>query len=157
MSQTPLSPQELAQLAQRAQEQAQVVLKKLPLLGPVAWLLMQQGSTRHIALADLEWRVFPALVLEQAKLYLKNDAPLAFASWGLLSEAAAGRYRQVQQLAPADWKSGDQVWLVDLVAPFGGADQVLKDLRENVFPTSVIRQVSTESSVMEWAPGRTRQ
>lgn len=157
MSQVPLSPQELAQLAQRAQEQAQVVLKKLPLLGPIAWLLMQQGPTRHLSLADMEWRVFPALVLEQVKLYLKNDAPLAFASWGLLSEAAAGRYRQAQRLAPADWKSGDQVWLVDLVAPFGGADQVLEDLRKNIFPTSVIRQVTTESSVLEWAPVCTRQ
>lgn len=102
----------------------------------------------------MEWRILPALVLEQAKLYLKNDAPLAFASWGPLSEAVAERYRQAQRLAPADWKSGDQVWLVDLVAPFGGGDQVLKDLRENVFPTSKLHQLALfsnpEAKVVEW-------
>jgi cytolysin-activating lysine-acyltransferase len=37
------------------------------------------------------------------------------------------------RLAPNDWKSGDILWLVDIVAPFGGQEQMIKDLKEKVF------------------------
>jgi cytolysin-activating lysine-acyltransferase len=151
--------EELAKLAQLAREQAQAVLQKLPLLGPVVWLMMQQGPTRHTFVADLEWRVLPALVLDQAKLYMKDSLPLAFATWARLSHAAAERFRQPPyRLAPADWKSGDQIWLVDVIAPFGGANDVLKDLRENVFPASRLHQLAplppSEAKVIEWPPVR---
>jgi len=31
--------------------------------------------------------------------------------------------------APGDWNSGDTLWLVDLVAPFGRQDDMLNELR----------------------------
>ncbi|HVA12670.1 MAG TPA: toxin-activating lysine-acyltransferase [Stellaceae bacterium] len=34
------------------------------------------------------------------------------------------------RLAPAEWKSGDRLWLIDLFAPFGHAELALKELRE---------------------------
>jgi len=115
-------PAELEQFAKRAREQAEKVLKKVPVLGPVSWLLLSGAATRHMLLSDLEWRVMPALMLDQAKLYLRGETPIAFASWARLSEAVAQRYRMPpHQLAPSDWKSGDQVWLVDVLTPFGGA------------------------------------
>jgi cytolysin-activating lysine-acyltransferase len=43
------------------------------------------------------------------------------------------------RLAPADWKSGEKLWLVDIVAPFGGHDAVLKDLKEKMFPQETIK------------------
>jgi cytolysin-activating lysine-acyltransferase len=137
-----LPPQELAGLAELAKKQAHKVLGKIPLLGPVAWLMMQQSHSRHTLLSELEWRVLPALLLDQAKLYMKDDAPVAFASWARLSEAAAQRYRNSpHQLVAGDWASGDQVWLIDVFTPFGGAQDVLKDLRENVLSGQVIHQL----------------
>lgn len=145
----------LAELARAAKAQAQRVVDKLPLLGPVAWLMMQQGPGRHAFVADLEWRVMPPLVLDQAKLYLRDGMPLAFVTWALLSEAVAERYRQMpHHLAPADWRSGDQPWIVDLFAPFGGAQDVLQDLRDNVFAGKTIRQLGAmtdgQAEVVEW-------
>jgi cytolysin-activating lysine-acyltransferase len=35
-------------------------------------------------------------------------------------------------LAPGDWKSGPEAWLIDLVAPFGGGGDVIKDVKEKV-------------------------
>lgn len=143
------------EIAQHAQQQAQAVFRKLPLLGPVAWLMMQQGASRHAFVADLEWRIMPPLLLDQAKLYMKGDAPLAFVSWARLSDAAIARYRMApHHLAPSDWNSGDKVWIVDLFAPFGDVDKVLKDVRENIFPSSVLFQLAPASegiaSVQEW-------
>jgi cytolysin-activating lysine-acyltransferase len=149
-----LPPEELAGLAALARQQAHKVLCKIPLLGPVTWLMLQQATGRQTLLGELEWRVMPALMLDQAKLYLKDEAPVAFASWARLSEEVAQRYQTApHQLTMADWASGDQIWLIDVFTPFGGAQEVLKDLREKVFAGQVVRQlvpVGAQAKVMTW-------
>lgn len=130
-------------LARYAKEQAQRVMKKIPLLGAVSWLMMQQSSTRHTLLSELEWRVMPALVLDQAKLFMRESAPIAYVSWARLSDEVATRYQTPpHQLTPADWQSGDQIWLIDLCAPFGGAQKVMKELRESVFTGQKVHQLT---------------
>jgi cytolysin-activating lysine-acyltransferase len=151
--------EQFEKLAQLAREQAKKVTDKLPILGPVTWLMTQQSATRHVFLADMEWRIMPALILDQAKLYMKDDMPIAFISWAYLSKSVSDRYQQSpHQLAPADWKSGEQIWIVDLIAPFGGGEEVLKDLRENLFPTATVFQLMPAPNktvkTMEWPPIR---
>lgn len=131
-------PPELAAMAQAARDGARQALSLLPVLGHVTWLMLQQGATRNTLLGDLEWRVMPPLLLKQARVHMQGDAPLAYVSWALLSEEAAARYRAApHRLAAADWKSGDQVWLVDLFTPFGGAQDLLKQLRQQFAGRSV--------------------
>jgi cytolysin-activating lysine-acyltransferase len=85
----------------------------------------------------------PPLVLDQAKLYMRDNAPVAYVSWAKLSEAVAGRYCAApHQLAAGDWQSGTQIWIVDLYAPFGGAIEVLQDLRDTVLQGQVIHQLA---------------
>lgn len=43
------------------------------------------------------------------------------------------------KLRPQDWKSGDTLWVVEVIAPFGGAEEMVKDLKEKVFPEREIR------------------
>ncbi|MBW8723161.1 MAG: toxin-activating lysine-acyltransferase [Polaromonas sp.] len=149
-----MPPEELAALADLARQQAHKALGKIPLLGPVTWLMLQQAAGRQTLLGELEWRVMPALMLDQAKLYLKDEAPVAFASWARLSEDVAQRYQTApHQLMMTDWISGDQIWLIDVFTPFGGAQDVLKNLREKVFAGQVVRQlvpVGAQTKVMAW-------
>ena len=136
-----LNEQEFQDLANYAKEQAQRVMSKIPILGAVTWLMMQQSATRHTLLSELEWRVMPALVLDQAKLFMRDSAPIAYVSWARLSQEVAERYQQApHHLSAADWRSGEQVWIVDLCTPFGGVQEVMKDLRESVFPGQEIHQ-----------------
>lgn len=138
---TPLNEQESQDLATYAKEQAQRVMGKIPLLGAVSWLMMQQSATRHTLLSELEWRVMPALVLDQAKLFMRENAPIAYVSWARLSDDVAKRYQQApHHLSASDWRSGEQIWIVDLCTPFGGIQEVMKDLRESVFPGQEIHQ-----------------
>ena len=146
---------ELDALKRLADQQAQKVLSKVPVLGSVAWLMLQQNAGRQTLLGELEWRVMPALMLDQAKLYLRGLAPVAYVSWAKLDPAAAERYRSApHQLTAADWKSGDQIWLVDVLAPFGGAREILEDLREKVFAGQALHQlmpVATDiAKVLTW-------
>ena len=150
-----IPPEDLASLAVLAKKQAQKALTKIPLLGPVTWLMMQQAGSRHTLISELEWRVLPALLLDQAKLYLKDEAPGAFVSWAKFSPEVAQRYQKApHQLMMSDWSSGEQVWLIDVFTPFGGAQEMLKDLREKVFAGQVVNQLiplpNAPAKVMAW-------
>jgi cytolysin-activating lysine-acyltransferase len=143
-------------LVELAKQQAEKVMSKIPLLGAVSWLMMQQTATRHTLLSELEWRVMPPLMLDQAKLYMKEKAPLAYVSWAYLSEDAAKRYRQTpHHLMPSDWKSGDQVWMIDLCTPFGGSQELMNDLREGVLSGQEVHQLMLGADgkidVMTWS------
>jgi cytolysin-activating lysine-acyltransferase len=150
-----MSADDMTQLAELANEQAKRVMEKIPLLGSVAWLMMQQGATRHTLISELEWRVLPALVLNQSKLYMRDNAPVAYVSWAKLSAAAIGRYKSSpHHLTSSDWKSGDQVWIIDMFTPFGGAMEVMKDVREVVFKGLSVHQlipsVMGDAKTMMW-------
>ena len=150
-----MTPQQMEEIASLAKTQAKKVFTKVPLLGAVTWLLMQQTATRHTLISELEWRVMPALVLDQAKLYIREEAPVAYASWAFLSEESSLRFRTTpHHLTSTDWKSGDQIWLVDVVAPFGGTQDLINDLRGNVFHGKAIHQLlpvgEGPSKVLTW-------
>ena len=116
------------------------ILERLPALGPIVLLYMQSPLRRLQFLADLEWLLMPPLMLGQCKLYMKKRYPISFASWALLDQAAEDRLTaNAGRLRPEDWQSGDRPWLIDLVAPFGGLDVMLADLRRNEFPGKRLR------------------
>lgn len=141
-----MTPEQAAQFSAQLKAQAQHVVSKLPLLGAVAWLMLQHSTTRHTLVSELEWRVMPPLVLDQAKLYMRDNAPVAYVSWAKLSDKVAQRYSAApHQLAIGDWQSGDQTWIVDLYAPFGGATEVLQDLRDTVLKGRTIHQLTLNS------------
>src|SRR2546428_5091239 len=104
------------------------------LLGQVAWLMMQSPVHRHLFLADLEYRVAPPLMLQQFRLYRRDNVPVAFVSWALLTEEVEKRVQSgAWRLQRADWRSGDRLWGGDLVAPPGGVGGGLEGLRGKGF------------------------
>ena len=131
---------EAEELKNALHEKAMQLLKKLPAFGPVILLYLQSSHRRFHFISDLEWLLIPPLVSGQCKLYMKKEYPFAYVSWAFLNEESekilstnGGRIR------PEDWKSGDQLWIMDIVAPFGEADKMLADLQRNEFPDRTIR------------------
>lgn len=120
--------------ATAALDQAKDALAKLPILGPALWLYARDPIKKYMFLGDIDWAVLPPIVLDQCRLYTKSGLPYAFITWAFLNEALATRLRLAQsKIAPHEWKSGEEVWIVDAVAPFGQLEETLKDLRENTF------------------------
>jgi cytolysin-activating lysine-acyltransferase len=72
---------------------------------------------------------------EQAvQVFKTGEKPFAFVSWALLNEEAEKRLISGQpRLRPGDWRSGDRLWLIDVVAPFGGPEGVLTHLKQKLF------------------------
>ena len=116
------------------------VLKRLPAMGPVIMLYMQSSHRKFQFISDIEWLLLPPLMIDQCKLYMKKEYPISFVSWAYLDEAAEKRMlKNGGKLRPEDWQSGDRLWLIDIVAPFGGVQNMLLDLQTNEFPGKAIR------------------
>lgn len=91
---------------------------------------------------DLEWRVFPPIMLGQYKLHTDSKVgglPTAYASWAFLSKEAESIYRDTHKLRPGDWRSGDCPWLVDFIIPFGGASPLLEELHYQIHKERELR------------------
>lgn len=103
-------------------------------LGEIVWLLTQSPAHKQLFIADLEWFCMPALLLEQFRIYNGADRPAAVAIWARVSEATDARLRESgTRLRPDEWRGGERAWLIELVAPFGGEDEILRDLSTQVF------------------------
>lgn len=136
---------ENAALKEHIHAQSLKVLQRLPAMGPVIMLYMQSSHRRFQFISDLEWLLLPPLVTGQCKLYMKKEYPISFVSWAFLDEAAEKRlFRNGGRLRPDDWKSGDRLWIIDIVAPFGGVENMLGDIRRNEFPDQVIRLIAPD-------------
>lgn len=120
-------------------------------LGQITWLFSQSPVHKHLKIGDLEWSVMPAILHEQFRVFrfgplpgLDNvkpedflpgfdkagleQMPLGVAFWGLLSEAAEAKVEAGERLAADEWKSGDRLWLLELISPFANAENKLAEL-----------------------------
>jgi cytolysin-activating lysine-acyltransferase len=135
-------------------------------VGEIVGLLTQSGAHRHPFLADLEWLVGPPLALRQFRIFRDDKKPLAVALWASVSdevekELIAGRTR----LKPNEWKSGESLWLIDLIAPGisdGVQGKLVAELVQRVFldrglKLRVFDRASGVQKVVELGPDTTNK
>ncbi|HYJ42183.1 MAG TPA: toxin-activating lysine-acyltransferase [Steroidobacteraceae bacterium] len=86
---------------------------------------------RTEALQPLGIHLWPAVRLNQIGfLYNSKGSPVAFATWAFVTDEVA----QSMLADPnynmdiSEWNEGDQLWLVDFVAPFGEARNLMRKL-----------------------------
>jgi len=111
-------------------------------LGEIVWLMSQSPLHKTMLISDLEWMVMVPTFVQQFRLYYDKDKPIGVVLWAEVDGEVAGRLAQgVSRLRPQDWKSGAavseaerQLWIVDVVAPFGGAEDMVRELKAKVFP-----------------------
>lgn len=145
-------PEQTAPAAGENQPQADA--DPLWVMGQVCTLMAVSPGHKHLALADLEWLVMPAISSRQFRLFRGNGQPIGFISWAFLDDEAELRLRRPRPyLRPADWRSGPKCWLVDLVAPFGHAEAILSELREHVLPGIEIHTLNGVLGANGQAPG----
>lgn len=126
-------------------------------LGEITWLLSQSPVHKQLFISDLEWFVMPAVLLEQFRIFNGKDHPVGVALWARVSDETQQRLiNGGYKLRPDEWKSGNNPWLIELIAPFGGQDEMLADFSAHIFPTEAFsyHHVSPqgERSVAKYEP-----
>lgn len=116
-------------------------------LGQIVWLLSQSKVHREIKIKDLEWSFMPAVMHEQFRIFrfgplpgvepskladgqnvkMIEQMPLGAAIWAKLSKEAEAKLERGEHLTPEEWKSGDRIWLVELVSPFATPENKLQE------------------------------
>ncbi|MBI3531354.1 MAG: toxin-activating lysine-acyltransferase [Burkholderiales bacterium] len=101
-------------------------------LGAVTWLLMQSAQHRGLPLRMLDKLVLPPLKTGQYILLNEQqtlpttqevlpEIPVAWLAWANLSAQAEAYYLSdhLGGLGPHEWSSGDRMWFIHWIAPFG--------------------------------------
>jgi cytolysin-activating lysine-acyltransferase len=90
-------------------------------LGEITWLMTQSPRHKVLTLGDLEWLVMPAILLRQFRIFYQGEQPVGVALWALADDLVAKRIDAGNtRLAAVEWKSGINMRIIDIVAPFGG-------------------------------------
>ncbi|RED13904.1 toxin-activating lysine-acyltransferase [Pontivivens insulae] len=108
--------------------------------GEMVWLYSRSEIHKNWPINSVHQWLTPALKARQYRIYHKRGKPIGFVTWARLSAKVEEAYvRNPGSLTPDNWKSGERIWLIDFVAPFGDAKQISRDLRNTVFPDDVGR------------------
>lgn len=109
--------------------------KRHELIGELTTLLMASPLHRRLYLYEIAEYFLAALDHNQFRIYRRGGLCVGFVSWAYLTpeiyaKSATGNYF----LKYEDWKAGDCLWVVDLIAPFGDGKMIIRELRNTVFP-----------------------
>ncbi len=104
-------------------------------VGDTCILLSQSGLHRYsFFLGDIEWMILPPVMNGQFKLFHSDNKPVALALWAYVSDDVEKRLENgLGRMSVKDWNSGDNLWLIDIIAPYGKAEQLIEDLIKTVF------------------------
>jgi cytolysin-activating lysine-acyltransferase len=98
-------------------------------LGEITWLMTQSPRHKSIPLGDLEWLVMPAILLKQFRMFYKGEQPVGVAVWALVDDLVAKRIDGGdKRLTAVEWKSGSNMRILDVVAPFGAEAEMREQL-----------------------------
>ncbi|MDX2265716.1 MAG: toxin-activating lysine-acyltransferase [Hyphomicrobiales bacterium] len=117
---------------------------KAAAFGEIVSVLMRSKNHRALTLAEIETFVVPPVLSKQylvARARPQNDPsdagmPVGVVLWAKVSDeldrrlsAAAGAVA----LNPADWTSGEHLWVIDVVAAPAVAQAMIEELKRSVF------------------------
>ncbi len=107
--------------------------------------MSQSPIHKSFFISDLEWFVMSPVILKQFRLLYDKEKPIGVVFWGTVSDEVATRLAEgTSKLRPQDWKSGDNLWVVEVIAPFGGAEEMVKGLEAAVFPDREIKMLAVK-------------
>jgi cytolysin-activating lysine-acyltransferase len=101
-------------------------------LGEITWLMTQSPRHKPIPIGDLEWLLMPAILLRQFRIFYSGEQPVGVALWALADDLVARRIDAGdKRLAAVEWKSGINMRIIDIVAPFGGEAEMREQVKGN--------------------------
>lgn len=102
--------------------------------GDFAFLYLRSDFHRNLPLHLARLGIQPAIDLGYYKVFHVDGIPRYGVTWAFLSDEAEEKLKAGQVLAPAEWRSGPNMWVIEIIAPYGqgSAAAVVKWLRHNL-------------------------
>lgn len=102
------------------------------IVGEVVALMSESKWHRRYSESDIDRLIVPAVYHDRARCYFDNDTEelLGFLTWTFLTpEAESGYINGTRPLQAEDWLTAPtegQLWIIDMVAPFGGVHEMVR-------------------------------
>lgn len=108
-------------------------MERSRLLGDVLTLMTASDAHQGYKVKHFPAVVLCPLQLNQFRIYHDADKrPVGFVSWACFSKKVEERFLNGNPtLSLEDWYSGDIIYFMEFIAPFGHIKQMVKDLREH--------------------------
>lgn len=87
--------------------------------GDFAFLYMRSNHHKNVSLHLARMSIQPAIDLGFYKIFHIDGMPRYGVTWAFLSEAAEAKLMRGEILAPAEWRSGNRMWVIEIIAPYG--------------------------------------
>ncbi|MGA9618597.1 MAG: toxin-activating lysine-acyltransferase [Serratia proteamaculans] len=118
-------------------------INEAEVLGSAVWLWLHSSAHRDAPLHTLPTLLLPIIKHRQYVLVSENNRPVFYMSWGWFSEEAEKRYltEHALLLKEEDWCSGDRMWVMDWVAPFGHNSDMAELVLNELFPGHCFRSL----------------
>lgn len=110
--------------------------KMTEVLGEALLVLLNSNAHRlNFFIGDLEWLLLSPILKQQFRLYRdKDQKPVGLILWAFVNDEVNKRLELgIGKLGFNDWKSGDTLWIIDLIAPQGGGNKMIEELKDTVF------------------------
>ena len=109
-------------------------------LGELTEIAMHSPVLAEMELRHIGEVFLRPLALGQFRRWRKGGRIIGVATWAWLNDETAARMLADGGVAPGDWASGDQLWFIDVIAPYGDMRAISRDLR-SLFPGVTGRSV----------------
>lgn len=110
-------------------------VKNVVELRDITELCLGSDVHRNWFIKDIERLFIEPLKADQARLFYKDGKVIGFISWAFLSyEAEDAFVNGKRKLQSEDWKSGNRVYVIDCIAPYGDVGLIGRWMREYLEP-----------------------
>ena len=110
-------------------------------LGYMVSLSSHSPQHHDYSVYDIGRLYWPPLTLNQCRVFMASEYPdgflsprddwaIGFVTWALMSPNSIEAYvTGNRKLTPDDFHSGAELWVIDMIAPFGGVQRMVRDIR----------------------------
>lgn len=106
-------------------------------LGHVAYLMSKSNAYQSYPMACLVAWIEPAIAVQQIKIFfdVQGRSPVGYITWALLAPDVEKRWLHDPKvlLHFSEWNEGEKLWVMDLVAPFGHCQDIVRYARDQMF------------------------
>mgnify|MGYP003149597405 FL=1 len=108
-------------------------MKNTEAVGKMTFLMGQSEAHCNWTVDDIHRLILPPVALQQFRIWEVESHPVGFVTWAMLTdEAQQGYWDGTRLLQPDDWQAGENLWLIDFVAPYGGVRQMVREGRKHL-------------------------
>ncbi|MBT54264.1 MAG: hypothetical protein CMF72_12820 [Mameliella sp.] len=90
--------------------------------GAISFLYMRAPKYDRLAFSDIRLLIQPPVDLRFYFIRQIEGVPRAAITWAFLSPEAEAKLISGQMIAPRDWASGKQAWIMEMIAPYPGSN-----------------------------------